>query len=425
MGKAMRRTPRPGLREGWARFIMRLPLRRAFVVYVLLYMLLAIALVLGTCLAAGKIRDRILLDAMIDMQITDMEDVVRINRATINASVELRDGKIVSHRVILSQGQEPLYAYCGYAQMLSIVVWPLLCLWLAARRFYRRKLREPLALLQHAAARIGQNDLDFSLHYDTEDELGRLCADFEQMRAGVLAHEREMWRTLETHRRQTAALAHDLRTPLTVLKGQMELLDASAEAVTPERLHRAMHTMRSHILRMERYVAGLGEMRRTQEEGVHMRPVPLEDLARTLEETGLFLCREKALAFSMETVQAPVTVPADTQLIQRVFDNLLSNALRYAGSRIQASLLLHSRRLTLTVRDDGPGFSPEALARASEPFFSESKTGADGHLGLGLHIAQVLCERCGGSLMLSNARTGGAVIVADFGFASHETVEKS
>ena len=106
----MRRTPRPGLREGWARFIMRLPLRRAFVVYVLLYMLLAIALVLGTCLAAGKIRDRILLDAMIDMQITDMEDVVRINRATINASVELRAGEIVSHRVILSQGQEPLYA---------------------------------------------------------------------------------------------------------------------------------------------------------------------------------------------------------------------------------------------------------------------------------------------------------------------------
>lgn len=388
-------------------------------VYVLAYLLLAALLILITMLVCENIRDGIFSSAMMRMEIKQ-DDVVRVYKATINASVRVESGGTIYHEAVVSGDNASLYALCGYVQMLGFLVWPLCCLWLAARRFYRRKLREPLALLQEAAMRIGQNDLDFSLCYGAKDELGRLCADFEQMRAGVLAHERDLWRTLEERRRQTAALTHDLRTPLTVLKGQTELLEASAQAMTPQKLREAVHTMRGHILRMERYVAGLGEMRRTEEADVRLERISLPELAEGLRRTAGMLCGERGLCLDIRTDFVREDALADVQLIERVFDNLLSNALRYAQERIQVALSYDGRYVRLRVTDDGPGFSAEALERAAEPFFSESKTGADGHLGLGLNIARVLCERCGGRISVQNAEAGGAVVIADFA-----SVEKS
>ena len=120
-------------------------------------------------------------------------------------------------------------------------------------------------------------------------------------------------------------------------------------------------------------------------------------------------------AFALEAEEPLGLVMADTQLVERVFDNLTANALRYASARVEAKLAVREGRLILTVRDDGRGFSENALLHADEPFFSEEKTGAQGHLGLGLNVARVLCERCGGALTLCNVPEGGACVTADFG----------
>ncbi|MDO5377539.1 MAG: HAMP domain-containing sensor histidine kinase [Clostridia bacterium] len=395
------------------RLLSRLPLRRALVAYVTAYLLLALLLIACTVSLCERVREYAVYNATAEV-IGEDGRVVRISCALINAAVVAEVNGNAEYRLVLRTEDEPLYTLCGVAEMLCIVVWPLVCLSLAARGFYRRKLRVPLGVLRDAAQRIGRNDLDFTIDYDAPDELGRLCGEFEQMRRGVLAHERGLWRAMEERQRQTDALTHDLRTPLTVLKGQTEMLEAAAGT---DRTKDMLRTMHGHILRMERYVAGLSEMRRLEDAAAQREAVSAAELLTSLRETGEALAREWGKAFELEDAGLPQTLFADAQIVQRVFDNLTGNAVRYARRHVAASLRVAEGNLVLTVRDDGPGFSQEALLHATSPFWSEEKTGKQGHLGLGLNIASLLCERCGGTLALFNEPEGGTRVRAGLGCA--------
>lgn len=402
MGKAV---------KGVERLMAGMPLKRALVVYVTAYLLLALLLVVGTMALCDQVQQQMLYEAAVNVVGTDGRPVRVVYALTDATVIEEVDEETKYHLVLRSQ-DEPLYTLCNMVEVLCVVAWPLVCLSLAAHGFYRRKLRVPLGVLRDAARRIGQNDLDFAISYDAPDELGRLCGEFEQMRRDVLAHERELWRAMEERRRQTDALAHDLRTPLTVIKGQTERLEATAQT---DRERSTLCTMRGHILRMERYVAGLGEMRRLEDTAARKEAVETEALLGLLRGTGEALAREQGKAFHLTAQPLPQTLWTDAQIVQRVFDNLAGNALRYARGKVSACLAVTEGQLTLTVSDDGPGFSAAALEHATSPFWSEEKTGAQGHLGLGLNIAALLCERCGGVLTLQNAPEGGARAQARFG----------
>lgn len=405
-----RRQRRPGR---WARWMMRLPLKRALFAYVLLFTLAAVALVIGTCLLCELGKDNLIAGGWVRVTGEDGRIMLRTYKGFMDATALSTDGVELHYELVMSADMDARYELLSVIEGCSLFIWPLVCMALAARAFYRRKLREPLNVLRTAALRIGENDLDFSIDYDAPDEMGRLCGDFERMRARVLEHERTLWREMEERRRQTAALSHDLRTPLTVLRGEAELLEGGA--LPPERVQRTAETMRGHILRMERYVAGLNEMRRLEEMQPRRERMVLGALAERLRETGALLAAQTGRSFALVADGPQTVVQADAQLVERVFDNAMQNALRYASSRVEAHLTAADGRLVLAVRDDGCGFSQQALAHAADPFWSEDKTGAQGHLGLGLNIARGICARCGGTLTLANDERGGALVCADFG----------
>ena len=98
-----------------------------------------------------------------------------------------------------------------------------------------------------------------------------------------------------------------------------------------------------------------------------------------------------------------------------MFDNLAANAARYAKTRVAATFRRLGDTLVLTVEDDGPGFTPEALKRAAEPTSAPRPPPADGeHFGLGLYICRTLAERHGGALTVNNAPEGGGRVRAAF-----------
>lgn len=103
-------------------------------------------------------------------------------------------------------------------------------------------------------------------------------------------------------------------------------------------------------------------------------------------------------------------------LVEEVLDNLLSNACGHARARVVVELGVgdngDSRRLIVRVRDDGDGFSPEALHRACDAFYSENKSAE--HFGLGLNVSSVLAELHGGDIELANGPCGGACVTATF-----------
>lgn len=112
---------------------------------------------------------------------------------------------------------------------ISIVLLPVLFsvlgIGFAAISFYHIKLKEPLKALQQGIDHISNNDLDFTIDYQKQDELGKLCSAFELMRRELVRNNRYMWNLVEERRKINASISHDLRTPITVIKGYSEYLD--------------------------------------------------------------------------------------------------------------------------------------------------------------------------------------------------------
>lgn len=308
--------------------------------------------------------------------------------------------------------------------------------WLTFRHFYCVHIAGPLAELAGAADRIAGQDLDFAIRVVRGRELGRLSETLEHMRASLLEAQRELWRTAESRRRLNAAFAHDLRTPITVLKGTVEMAQM--------RLRRgdtldgdALDALSAQVARLERYATSMGGLSKLEDRPVEREAFALDDLREELGRhvSEVMAVRGGGLELKLPTVSEADRAPApktccasestlkaatdgrpaallaiDLPLVEEVLDNLLSNACVHASSIVTFGMMVDAGVLTLVVTDDGPGFTPEALHRGCDPFFSENKSAE--HFGLGLNVSSVLCGLHGGKIALTNAETGGARVIA-------------
>ena len=283
-------------------------------------------------------------------------------------------------------------------------VWSALCILAAALLFYRNKLRKPLAELRLASEKISCNELDFTVASDSSDEMGQLCASFETMRTALAQNFSEMWRQMEERKRLNAAFAHDLRTPLTVLKGYNEMLQTSGD----EQTKATAVTMQRHISRLEHYVDTMSQLRRLEDTQPTYRQTPLKALAASLYESGTILCERAEKHLSMQNRTASPALSLDGDLISQVYGNLIVNATRYAALEVELCLDEIPEGLILTVSDDGPGFDKTSLEKAVDPYFTGEKAN---HFGLGLYTSKILCEHHGGWLRVENTVSGAKVSV--------------
>ena len=337
-----------------------------------------------------------------------------------------RPAGIMTWLLTFATGLCPVLAYGGLG-------------WLTFRHFYRVHIAGPLSELARAAERIAGQDLDFSIERVRGKELGRLSETLEGMRASLLEAQRELWRTAEERRRLNAAFAHDLRTPITVLKGTVEMAQL--------RLQRgdglegdALDALSGQVVRLERYATAMGGLSKLEDRPVAREPMALRLLADELEAHAgeVVAARGGGVELSVE-VDWVQTAPAaktplgegavagtggapepdgviayiDLPLVEEVLDNLLGNACVHADGVVELAVSLRGDKLVLRVADDGPGFTPEALRRGCDPFFSENKSAE--HFGLGLNVSSVLCGLHDGALELSNRDAGGACVTATFG----------
>ena len=210
-----------------------------------------------------------------------------------------------------------------------------------------------------------------------------------------------------------AAFAHDLRTPLTILRGYDEFLLKYADTVPPAKLRETLETMHGNLERLEAYTARMGRARKLEALELHRAPVDLAALCTGLAAEGEALCAGKAFALT----GCEGTFALDEEIFREVYGNLVSNAARHAAGAVRAALAVDGDTLTLTVADDGPGFSAAALAHAADAFWrgGDAPDAARGeHSGLGLYICRVLSRKHGGTLTLTDGEEGGAAVTASF-----------
>lgn len=280
-----------------------------------------------------------------------------------------------------------------------------------SHQYYKRKLEEPLKILKREMEFIGRDDLSFDCSYISNDEMGEVCNTLNRMRKQLVKNQENLWHLMEAQRNLNAAFAHDIRTPLTVMRGytQMMLKFYPEGKISEEKMIETLQMLERQTGRIEQFSLTMKEIHNMEEWKVDRQPFSVKELAQQIRDNLKGMPLEGIqVEFSCEIDEMQII--CDKNLIQEVADNILANALRYAKEKITISMVKDEEGLFLYVKDDGKGFSKEEIMKAARPYFST----AEDHFGLGLTICQTLCKKHGGDLELMNSLEGGAIVSAYF-----------
>lgn len=314
---------------------------------------------------------------------------------------------------VITQPQNSTAQAALLADMISLaqITLPILiyiiALFTTASMFYHLKLKEPLEILTQGAACIIDNNLDFTIETTSQDELGQLCTAFETMRKTLLENNYTLWRQAEERKRLNAAFSHNLRNPVTVLKGSIKLaLKNNIEDITT-----ASNPFTDNLLRMERYTNRIEQYVETMSsiqklEDIRLQPelVKWDSLISELKNMLCFLREDTQKQIQFIPAKYEKNILIDKSILFQIAENLVSNALRFATARIDILCSISSGKLLLSVTDDGCGFPEKLLQNGIQPF---QKGNEDmGHFGMGLYTCELLCQKHGGNITLKNNPTG-------------------
>lgn len=303
---------------------------------------------------------------------------------------------------------------CDFLQTYTVLLLSILGSWGAVFLFYGHKLKAPIAELEAASKRIAESDLDFQITYECRDEMGHLCREFERMRGQLLENNQALWRNIEEERVLRAAIAHDIRSPLSVLKGYQEMLleylpDGTIDTgKAVEMLSEGM----KQIGRMDVFVETMRRMNSLEARDLLSQTITSEELGADIQAELEVLAAGQEKEIDLE-VSGEDCFAGDKEVILEVTENLLSNALRYAKERIGVRVCMKNGELRICVKDDGSGF-PEDREKVTKAFYQQNVKDSLKHAGMGMYISRLYCEKHGGKLLLGNEKEGGAVITAVF-----------
>jgi signal transduction histidine kinase len=239
------------------------------------------------------------------------------------------------------------------------------------------------------------------------DEIDRLSRTFDAMAARLVAQLEELEKTDRLRRELVANISHDLRTPLTSLRGFLETMALKQSSLSPEERRTYLEGAIRQTDRLSRLVADLFELARlesgTQE--MQVESLALAELAQDAVQQFRLQADERGIDLQVEVPGGPATVEGDMSLLARVLDNLLDNGLRFTsgGGQVTVGLRESPQWVSVEVRDTGCGIAPEDLPYVFDRFFGRKQrdVGSD-HAGLGLAITKRIVELHGGTIEVAS-----------------------
>lgn len=384
-------------------------LRKAIFVYISTAVIIVIMATLGTMAVCHKWNT--LIESRYLMEDNQVLTVPELSPYTVSISW-LSNG--------LSEGDRLLVIILNFVQSFSPFIYSVLATLITSYLFYHDKLKEPIEILKDGARHISQNELDFECSYCSLDEMGEVCAAFEQMRVTLILNNQNMWDMMEEQRRLKAAFAHDIRTPLTVLHGYADFLYKyyPTGKIPQEKLMENLELMNAQVMRLIHFTDTMKEVNSMEELILRKRRVPQEELEKKVGDFVSIMneMSEENVSFHMELIPGGNWM-LDDMVFMEVLENMVTNAIRYADSSVEITIEESDdgEYILLYVRDDGCGFTGEGMMMALRPYYSDQKGKEDEtHYGIGLFISDFLCKKHGGYLDLANSIDGGAMVCAAF-----------
>ena len=295
----------------------------------------------------------------------------------------------------------PLMLLAGLIVLLAVA---LLSIWLSGR------LTRPIHIIERAAAQLATGDLSARADVPaaTDDELASLAAALNAM-AAQLEHARGAEHAF------LLSISHDLRTPLTSIRGYAEALaDGTLDDADPNERKRAATIIGAEGRRLERLVRDLLDLSRLDAQQFSLTPRPCDatEVVRDAAEAFAPQARELGIELSVMSGEA-LPVVLDPERLAQIAANLIENALKYATSRVEVYAAMQSDgRVAVVVVDDGPGIPADRMARVFDRLYTVRETpGRSVGTGLGLAIVRELAAAMGGSARAEAAPGGGTRFV--------------
>ena len=287
----------------------------------------------------------------------------------------------------------------------------IVCIFLTAH--FAKKLRKELLPLFKATKEIEKQNLEFEIEHSEITEFEDVLLSFDNMRNSLKDSLEQQWRAEQAQREQIASLAHDLKTPLTVIQGNIDLLEETT--LDEEQKIYTSYAMNSSE-QMKQYIKILIDISKASA-GYQLQKEEINFPAfwkHILSQTDI-ICKDKHIQLVQTQRNIPQTINGDIMLLERAVMNLISNASDSAPENTPLYIEAGSTNgyLEISVTDCGCGFSDEALKHAQERFYmGEQSRSSKLHFGMGLYIVSTIVKQHNGQIILRNSeKTKGAQVI--------------
>lgn len=294
------------------------------------------------------------------------------------------------------------YLWLGTLGMALVLCLVFNTLWL------RRCLADKLKLFAEVSEKVGAQDLDFAIPHAGIREYDQALDAMEHMRKALYSSLSSQWAAQQEREAEIAALAHDLKTPLTLVGGNAELLLDEELPISSRKMVKTIVTSNE---RAKQYVTSLLETSAGADEA--FENTSLSVMFDELCQSIIAIAEAKRVCLQTQnTLEGAATIQKDHLL--RALGNVVQNAIEHTP--VDGTVYLEGSMVKggwqVTVRDEGSGFSKVALHHATDRLWrGDAARGVDGHNGLGLWFAAQVVKSHVGQLELSNSDSGGVVTI--------------
>ncbi len=280
-----------------------------------------------------------------------------------------------------------------------------------------RGIVTPIRKLEEAAQNIKEGNLDFSVEAESNDEMGRLFRNFEEMRIRLKESAEEKLEAEKENRILISNISHDLKTPITAIKGYVEgILDGVAD--TPEKMDKYIRTIYSKAIDMDRLINEL-----TLYSKIDTNRIPYnfnkinvaEYFNDCIEEISLELEAENIGLSYFDYAGDDVVIIADPEQLKRVIDNIIGNSVKYMDKEhglINIRIKDVGDFIQVEIEDNGKGIAQKDLPFVFDRFYraDASRNSATGGSGIGLSIVKKIIQDHGGKIWATSKESTGTVM---------------
>lgn len=307
----------------------------------------------------------------------------------------------------------PLFTVIALSPFIFIIIFTI-----RYSRKFAKDIGKPIQDLIEAAKKVKEKNLDFEIKYEANNELGRLCQAFNEMKNKLKESLISQWKVEQERYELIDILAHDLKTPFTVIHGYVDAL-LEEQQVGQEKWEKYLKVIKENADRGSTLTKDMLQVTELESNRTKLN-ISLIDIKSFLlkkKEDYQLIVHPRKIKFKINVnheKQAPPKIALDEGKLNRILDNIIMNSIRYTSDNgtITINAFIYNDRIRIQVCDSGKGFSEKDLAHLFDKFYrgDPARSSSNIHTGLGLYIVKKLVDMHGGNVKAYNQKGVGACI---------------